>query len=123
MRAGGFNLDNTARAHGLTLNAYAFLCPPLLSLNQSLLMSHLGRYGKRAKKGSAANTLHAARAISAAIYLGKTGRHQALTLAREAAEVAQTLGLAGADGLNPESSAMRELAAAAIKGLQAADRE
>jgi hypothetical protein len=116
--------NNTAGAHGLAPCDVSIFTPDTTVPRPLPADEPSGQVRQtRKQKGPAANTLHAVRAISAAIHLGKRGRGRALTLAREAAELAQTLGLAGADSLNPESSAMRDLAAAAIEGLLAADRE
>jgi hypothetical protein len=77
----------------------------------------------RKSKGTAPNTLHAIRAMAAVFHSEGSNTDKALTFAKRAAEKAQELDLPGANSLNPDGSTMREIAAAFLEGVGAADRE
>jgi hypothetical protein len=74
-------------------------------------------------KGTAPATLFAIQAIAALIHLHGSAPPKALSLARRAATRAQELGLPGADSLNPDGSAMRDIARAFLDGIAAADKD
>jgi hypothetical protein len=81
------------------------------------------RAGSRRSRGASETTLAAIRACAAVIHRdGPPSRGGAFGLAKHAADLAQKLGLQGADALDPTSSSMRAIAAAFIEGVQAAQK-